>query len=273
VNVSGACETRLVTDFDARLARYRAGLDAAGLGRQADALCEAALPSIRLVIDGQVDATVTGASRLGGHANLPPDVPWPADGGGKPLSFIAQLDMRQMAAHDLEGILPRAGLLSFFYAAASQPWGFDPADRGAWAVIHIADLATVTPREPPSAVPAEGRFAAVGLGPEAELTFVPPESFAADSLGLTCEEIYPYALVLPRDGGTVHRLLGHPDPVQGDMQLECQLAANGLYCGNASGYGHPRAAQLRPGAADWRLLFQVDSQDEAGMMWGILQCG
>ena len=54
------------------------------------------------------------------------------------------------------------------------------------------------------------------------------------------------------------------------MQLECRLVANGLYCGNASGYRDPRAALLRPGAADWRLLFQVDSQDEAGMMWGDL---
>jgi uncharacterized protein YwqG len=257
--------------FDARLAHYRAHLEAAGLGQWADALCEAAVPSIRLVLDGQADATVAGVSRLGGSPDLPPDAPWPADEDGAPLSFIAQLDMRQMTAHDVEGILPRAGLLSLFYAAASQrAWGFDPADHDAWAVIHITDAAEVKPREAPGAVPAEGRFAAVGLSPEAELTFVPWESFAIEGLGMTREELRAYAHVLPAGDSTIHRLLGHPDPVQGDMQLECQLVANGLYCGNASGYRDPRAARLRPGAADWRLLFQADSQDEAGMMWGDL---
>ncbi|HVP71666.1 MAG TPA: YwqG family protein, partial [Gemmatimonadaceae bacterium] len=72
----------------------------------------------------------------------------------------------------------------------------------------------------------------------------------------------------PTDGGTAHQVLGHAIPVQGDMQVECQLVTNGLYCGDPSGYGDPRAAALRPGARDWRLLFQLDSDEGAGLMWG-----
>lgn len=101
-----------------------------------------------------------------------------------------------------------------------------------------------------------------------ELTFVPWESFAAESLAMAREEFRVYADVLPSGDPTIQRLLGHPDPVQGDMQLECQLAANGVYCGDASSSRDPRTARLRPGAADWRLLLQVDSQHETGMMWG-----
>jgi uncharacterized protein YwqG len=52
------------------------------------------------------------------------------------------------------------------------------------------------------------------------------------------------------------------------MQLECQLVTHGLYCGDATGYRDPRAETLRPGAADWRLLLQIDSDEHAGMMWG-----
>jgi uncharacterized protein YwqG len=52
------------------------------------------------------------------------------------------------------------------------------------------------------------------------------------------------------------------------MQLECQLVAHGLYCGDASGYEDPRAQALEPGATDWRLLLQIDSEEDAGMMWG-----
>ena len=67
----------------------------------------------------------------------------------------------------------------------------------------------------------------------------------------------------------IHKLLGYPDPVQNEMQTECQLVSNGIYCGDADGYRSARAEALRPGAADWRLLLQVDSEeDRAGMMWG-----
>jgi uncharacterized protein YwqG len=67
---------------------------------------------------------------------------------------------------------------------------------------------------------------------------------------------------------THHRLLGHSSNVQGDMQLEAQLVMNGLYCGDSSGYQSPRAAELAPGVDDWILLFQLDSDDQAGLLWG-----
>lgn len=59
--------------------------------------------------------------------------------------------------------------------------------------------------------------------------------------------------VPPSSDPPVHRFLGHPDPMKGEMQLECQLAANCL---------------LGLGALDWCLLLQVDSQDEARMVQG-----
>jgi uncharacterized protein YwqG len=63
-------------------------------------------------------------------------------------------------------------------------------------------------------------------------------------------------------------MLGHPDPIQNDMQLDCQLAFHGLYTGNASGYEDPRRAELEKGAEDWQLLLQIDSDDKARMIWG-----
>ena len=118
--------------------------------------------------------------------------------------------------------------------------------------------------ELPQQVPDEGRFRGVRLSPYLELTFVPWESLLIEQLGMTGDEAFAYGELLAAADATIHRLLGHPDPVQGEMQLECQLVTHGLYCGNASGYRDPRAAQLAPGAVDWRLLLQVDTQDEAG---------
>lgn len=66
----------------------------------------------------------------------------------------------------------------------------------------------------------------------------------------------------------IHKLLGHPDQIQGDMQLECQLVSNGLYCGDSTGYQDPKRKILEKSVKDWRLLFQVDSDESCGMMWG-----
>jgi uncharacterized protein YwqG len=52
------------------------------------------------------------------------------------------------------------------------------------------------------------------------------------------------------------------------MELECQLASNGLYCGDTTGYSDPRAGELASGASEWKLLFQIDSDDALDFMWG-----
>jgi uncharacterized protein YwqG len=52
------------------------------------------------------------------------------------------------------------------------------------------------------------------------------------------------------------------------MELQAQLASNGVYMGGPDSYSDERIAALEPGAADWRLLLQVDSDDAAGIMWG-----
>ncbi len=55
------------------------------------------------------------------------------------------------------------------------------------------------------------------------------------------------------------------------MKLECQLASNGLYCGDGDAYGSPQGRALADGAEDWRLLLQIDSdEDGPGWMWGDL---
>jgi uncharacterized protein YwqG len=89
-------------------------------------------------------------------------------------------------------------------------------------------------------------------------------------LELEDEEVYDNFLESYAGSETEHQLLGLPRPIQGEMELECQLVTNGLYTGDASGYKDPRRKTLEPGAIDWTLLLQVDSDDNAGMMWGDL---
>ncbi len=66
----------------------------------------------------------------------------------------------------------------------------------------------------------------------------------------------------------VNRILGYPDPIPGDVQSECQYATHGLYKRPSRDWPTERARALSQGALEWELLLQLDSIDEAGMMWG-----
>jgi uncharacterized protein YwqG len=215
-----------------------------------DRLLELALPSIRLVPG-------SGRSRLGGAAELPPGTEWPRRNGA-PLSLIAQLFLDELAAHDRKGLLPQRGSLAFFYDAEEQPWGFDPADRDGFAVMSVPDDVETAQR-------SEGEvFPPLQLDAQPELT-LPPD---AAELGLGEAEQEAYLDLLGVLNDTRHRCVGHPDQIQGDMQLEAQLVSHGLYCGDETGYDDPRAEELAKGAASWRLLLQVDSDEERDMFWG-----
>jgi uncharacterized protein YwqG len=65
-----------------------------------------------------------------------------------------------------------------------------------------------------------------------------------------------------------HAVGGWPAVIQSPMELKCQLASNGIDVGHPEGYEHPRAAELAPGAADWRLLLQLDNDDDLDWVWG-----
>jgi uncharacterized protein YwqG len=98
-----------------------------------------------------------------------------------------------------------------------------------------------------------------------------------DRLQLSPKERDRYFNVMDALGGedanaACHQLLGHPSPIQGDMQLECQLVTHGIHLGRAEGFQDPRRAALEPGATSWQLLLQLDSEEGAGMMWGDVGC-
>ena len=223
------------------------------------------LPGIHAVV---VDAP--SLSYFGGAPQLPPSTQWPVWKGQR-LSFLARVSLAELnRAHRVEW-LPQSGALLFFYDTDNQPWGFDPKDRGCCAVLHVPDLAT----------PISVRDTTGGQSiPHRSITFrrihTHPSSQreSVRALELSEAELEEYLNLvdaafthLPK-----HQIAGLPSPVQGDqMELECQLASNGQYCGDSSGYIGPRADALKPGAKDWRLLFQLDSDDDLGVMWG--DCG
>ena len=98
-----------------------------------------------------VPAPGEAPSYFGGEPQLAAGVA-PPERAGRPLSFLASIDLLSVAAAlELEW-LPRAGRLLFFYDIDHQPWGFDPKDRGGWAVLYEDQRAVAAPS--PTAVKA-----------------------------------------------------------------------------------------------------------------------
>ena len=246
-----------------------------GLSRISNALITYSKPSLRLVsVDKEGKEIQVGISKLGGCPDLPPGIKWPV-WGDLPLSFIGQLDLSEVSKLDVEGILPQTGMLFFFYDADQRTWGFDPNDKGSWQVFYANVEKSALIRIPfPRELTSESHFQEWPVEFSQEFTLPPWESTIMDEFQLSDEEEDLYIELLEEvseltdRSGTVHRLLGYPDQIQCDMQLECQLVSNGLYCGDSSGYGDIRSDELQKGAKEWRLLLQIDSEESIGMCWG-----
>ena len=68
------------------------------------------------------------ASKIGGKPDVPKDFKWPVYEGKdfedirkeRPLSFIIQINLKDVAPYDKEELLPKQGILSFFYEMRSM---------------------------------------------------------------------------------------------------------------------------------------------------------
>lgn len=232
-----------------------------------------ARPNVQLV-PGPVlaaDTTPSGSSKLGGAPDLPADIPWPVRPSSEPLTFLAQLNLAELSIHGSGLPLPDDGLLLFFYDAQTQPWGFDPADASGTKVLYVDGRAPVERRPHPNAKASKVRT--LQLRPAESLPSWSPFQDKAAAAGFASNQVSSQIDRLSDEdmerityGG--HAVGGWPALIQDEMELECQLASNGIDVGGPEGYETPRARELAPGAADWRLLLQLDEDEDLGWFWG-----
>lgn len=250
-------------------AAVEAAFDAAGLSRLKKDIDFLARPSIRLTTTAVDESTLkVGASKIGGLPDLPTGVSWP-EWHDLPQSFIAQIDLADVRQYDINKVLPQSGMLWFFYDAQQETFGADPADRGGWSVIFKEGDLDNLKRTPAAAkLPAESRFKACSISFASEITLSQFPDLEIPHFDWTQEEQKKYEQLLstfpdPADHAAIHnRLLGNPNAIQDDMRQQCQLVSHGI-----TDASDPRAAELLKGAMEWQLLFQVDSDEHAGMRW------
>jgi uncharacterized protein YwqG len=265
-------QTEIKLEGDALISptELSAELHQAGLGEIAGAVERLAQPSIRLIShpDGDRDGAI-GASRLGGNPDLPPDTPWPAC-QDIPMSFIAQINLAAIDPYDLYHVLPPKGLLSFFYDSKQQIYGDQPDDRRGWKVMYFPETPNGLELTPfPAGLPREARFNRCDFTCSNELTLPSAPKQIDPNLPWTPGQTQSYENFLssyptPGDHAEIHhRMLGYPEQLQDDMQLQCALVSHGF-----KSTDEPGAQKYVAHKSDWQLLLQVDSDENAGMRWG-----
>jgi uncharacterized protein YwqG len=213
--------------------------------------------SVRLVTQQVPQARIgLGESRIGGIPDLPAGIDWPRwlplkqrdDRFGKPwrpklpapLGFIAQIDLQEVPR--IDDTLPSSGWLYCFYDRYCEAWGFDPADRGCCRVLYTdCDRSALERTRPPADADPEHLAQPCRLEVSAQLTL--PDNLESVEYGTLIYEAYrELRESLTQNGGlTHHHLLGYPQLIQNPMELECQLASNGIYCGNPESYESAQA--------------------------------
>ncbi|WP_046242450.1 YwqG family protein [Hymenobacter terrenus] len=268
-----------------QLSDLQTAVETAGLAEFWPRLAAHCRPSIRLLPRASelAEPLAMGRSRLGGRPDLPAQAIWPT-WEGRSLSFLAQIKLADLAPYEAATVLPGTGLLSFFYDALQQPWGYDPAQRGQAVVLFHEATALLSPRPLPADLTAEEytAFPAAAVAFAAEMTLPNPWEeeigIAADELSEDQRQAYGRLLLFQHGDGT-SRLLGNPDALQGPMREECALVTRGINTGSTEARQQTLQAQsLTPDqaaeiaqqtASEWQLLLQLDShEEEAQMMWG-----
>jgi uncharacterized protein YwqG len=265
---------------------------ASPLGKDADRLIADLFPSLRIRTRKATYELRPGESRFGGCPDLPQGFQWPRGLGSATkwdakkkrsirmpqkevlLHFVAQLSLEDLPDFSDRKLLPARGWLCFFYDFEHQPWGYDPADRMGWKVLYFdVPAARLVRTELPQLTT---QFASHLCQVSFTLEWTLPDYEALMDSHSRDTVWYDGVKDLFADlnGGIsfdrgMHRLLGHAQHIQGDMKVECQLVSNGLNWGDGSWQEDPRSKGLIAGAKDWRLLLQVDTdEDGPGWMWG-----
>lgn len=206
-----------------------------------------AVPCLQLIGGGD------GLSRLGGVPDM--TGAWPRY-GGRPLCNVAQLDLAEMRAVGGPDWLPGDGRLLFFYELEHGSWGIEPKDAGSAVVIY--EVGTQVSATEPDDLPYEAKFPAYPVIFKQAISYPSDQRLgldwrrlntaSSDALAEVLEDLAPLA--------PMHQIGGYPCPVQNDsMEAECQDIAK-------------RLGQRDGDVSDWRLLLQLDTDDDAGMMWG-----
>ena len=239
-------------------------------------------PDIQIDYEAARESLPTGASKLGGLPDVPAGFVWPRfesegyDGvqRERPLSFMAQLDLKEVSAFDKEGLLPKEGHLAFFYDCDSQPWGFDPKDMGGARVFYFPSGTPLERAAPPEDLDDDFQIPVLIPSFSSGTSQPSSEYLSGDAHAEFGSELLEEFLSDGIDAPDRCKMLGLPDILQGTIEHDCQLAgAMGVEYESRGKLSPEQEREYENGVADWMLLLQLGTLQNRDyeMMFG--DCG
>lgn len=225
-------------------------------------------------------------SKFGGKPAVPVGFEWPhftaanfdGETADRPLAFLCQINLAELGNYDTENMLPKTGVLLFFYELESMRWGYAPTDSGCARVYYFEDTNALIAADFPDGLREEYRIGEYDLSFTAEDSYPYYEECAFHTdMAIDWDAWEEYEEAVEAAGyelvGGRHKLLGYADVIQNEMLTECESTARGMYCGNPESYQELSGStkeDINKAAADWTLLFQMESIEEDGceLMFG-----
>lgn len=255
-------------------------------------LLEIAKKEIRLNFMKSKEPLDITTSKIGGKPAVPSDFEWPTYTGviygietekkTRPLSFLAQINLKEISELDDKNLLPKEGILSFFYDLETMTWGFDPEDKGSAMIFYFPEDTVLQAKDIPEEIEERNVI------PELSVQFEPHISLPGygdkdEELGLSRDEDLDWDDFMEcrenaggDDNDEVTKLFGYPNVIQNPMEEECEACSSGFRQGNHEDYAaitDEQKKEIAEKAKDWMLLFQMSTIETDGyeLMFG--DCG
>lgn len=223
-------------------------IDEFGLNRIKEEVINMMQNSIRINTIPKPDEEIKiGESKFGGFPDLPVNLEWPKNGEGEPLAFIGQINFEDVFEYDLDNHLPSEGILFLFWDVGMAEGKGNPAK----VIYYKGDFGELKRLYRKADKDDKTIFLSCILEFQTEISIPDFESNEIELLELDEDEEEAYydfydevEALYDKDFDYIHRMLGYPYVIQ-----------NAVYFNEDDDQ-------------NTRLLLQVDSDDNANMMWG-----
>lgn len=209
-----------------------------------------------------------GASKWGGAPDLPADFVWP-ERGGIPCQFYCQINLAQASPFDVEGLLPKRGLLSFFIPEES---GLGVLDGEPVYWLTESGLERRGECEFAQQISFSSTWSLPNYQSSGKLDFLEEQAEVAQAFAELSDILFgwqgngPWTAApdpLHGCGETCDHLLGHADDYQGDHEAECELVYQGVvsnfYENLPENYRQLCRSVEQQAFDDWICLFRKDN--------------
>ncbi|KOP68269.1 hypothetical protein AMS62_25705 [Bacillus sp. FJAT-18019] len=217
-----------------------------------------------------------GSSRIGGDPDLPTMIEWPVDSDGTPMTFLAQLGLRELVPHEASELLPAKGMLYFFVGVDEPAYGIEHK------VIYLSEdkLQEANRYHSPEVTALEGEF--TGYRVSARSTMEPPNYGYVD-YEIVEDDEHDYELyeelcfkLIDENSNDLAVMFGYPSTQHGDCEYE---AALNLLTGQQYNYSMESAMEkitdhfkgnadrAKQEVQDTLLLLALDSDQDVRFCW------